>query len=248
MRNTVSHSRTRTDPDGLIPPHGGYRHLKTFQLTTLIYDITVLFCGKLIDPRSRTHDQMIQAARSGRQNIAEGSMDSGTSRKSEMKLTGIAKGSLVELKLDFEDFLRQRGLPMWPPDHPALLRLKAMRCSTLEEFRAWVADDVRRAAKEEKTTDGETQTHTDAHGLTQTGTAQANGVRVGQCQSVSSKDLPAVLAANGALTLLNLCIYLLDKQLKAQAAAFEKEGGFTERLYRRRSERRNQESNRRLPA
>lgn len=114
--------------------------------------------------RSRTHDQMIQAARSGRQNIAEGSMDSGTSRKSEMKLTGIAKGSLVELKLDFEDFLRQRGLPMWPPDHPALQRLKAMRCSTLEGFRAWVADDVRRAAKEEKTTDGETQTHTDAHG------------------------------------------------------------------------------------
>lgn len=70
-----------TDKDGLIPKHGGFRSLKTFQLAQLIYDITVRFCDKFVNPRSRTHDQMVQAARSGAQNIAEGSVDSATSKK-----------------------------------------------------------------------------------------------------------------------------------------------------------------------
>jgi four helix bundle suffix protein len=206
----------------------------------LIFDVTVRFCDKFINPRSRTHDQMVQAARSGRQNIAEGSVDSATSRKMEMKLTGVAKGSLEELRLDFEDFLRQRGLPQWEPNHPALVRFRARRCATLAEFRAWVADEVKRA---EKNTDRHGNTdgrgNTDGHGLTRTkkgGDEATGGVRESPCPSVSPKDLPAVLAANGALALLNLCIYLLDRQLKAQAAAFEKEGGFTERLYHRRRE------------
>jgi four helix bundle suffix protein len=231
-KNTDKHGLTRTE-EGLIPKHGGFRNLKTFQLSELIYDVTFLFCDKFVNPRSRTHDQMVQAARSGRQNIAEGSVDSATSRKMEMKLTGVAKGSLVELRLDFEDFLRQRGLPIWKPDHPALQRFKAQRCSTLDEFRAWVADEVRREEESR-----ERQRNTDGHGLAQTGEKASDGVGVSPCSSVSSKDLPAVLAANGALSLLNLCIYLLDRQLKAQAAAFEKDGGFTERLYGRRTARR----------
>lgn len=98
---------------------------------------------------------MVQAARSGRQNIAEGSVDSGTSGKMEMKLTGVAKGSLEELRLDYEDYLRQRGLTKWEADHPALARFKARRCATLEEFRAWVGEEVRRGKK--------TQTHMDRH-------------------------------------------------------------------------------------
>ena len=102
----------------LIPLHGGYRKLKTFQLGQLIYDVTVRFCDHYIEKRSRTHDQMVQAARSGVQNIAEGSQDSGTSKKIELKLTNIARGSLEELRLDYEDFLRQRELPQWPPEHP----------------------------------------------------------------------------------------------------------------------------------
>lgn len=133
--------------EGLIPKYGGFRSLKTFQLAEVIYDVTVRFYDKYINPRSRTHDQMVQAARSGRQNIAEGSVDSATSKKIELKLTGIAKGSLEELRLDYEDFLRQRDLPEWPPDHPALERFKARRCATLGEFRAWVADEVQRIEK-----------------------------------------------------------------------------------------------------
>jgi len=161
---------------------------------------------------------MVQAARSGTQNIAEGSVDSATSKKIELKLTGIAKGSLEELRLDYQDYLRQRSLPEWPPDHPALVRFKALRCSTLEEFRAWVAEEAKR--------------NTDVHrqALTDTNVKIGGGL----CPSVFS----SVCVANGALSLLNLCIYLLDRQLRVQAETFEKEGGFTERLYRIRSERR----------
>ena len=101
-----------TDPaEPLIPPHGGYRKLKSFQVAQLAYDVTVRFCDRYIDKRSRTHDQMVQAARSGVQNIAEGSQASGTSKKTELKLTSVARASLEELRLDYEDFLRQRQLP-----------------------------------------------------------------------------------------------------------------------------------------
>ena len=106
-----------TDPHktkiDLIPAHGGYRKLKSFQQAELVYDATVKFCDRFIDKRSRTHDQMVQAARSGRQNIAEGSQASGTSKKFELKLVGVARASLEELLLDYEDFLRQRGLALW---------------------------------------------------------------------------------------------------------------------------------------
>ena len=125
----------------LIPKHGGYRKLKSFQLGQLIYDITVRFCERYVDRRSRTRDQMVQAARSGVQNIAEGSQASGTSRKTELKLTNVARASLEELRLDYEDFLRQRGLPLLPPDHPALVRFKARRCAKVEEVRVWVEDE-----------------------------------------------------------------------------------------------------------
>src|SRR6476646_10069625 len=111
---------------GLIPPHGGYRELKSFQQAELVYDATVKFCDRLIDRRSRTHDQMVQAARSGRQNIAEGSQASGTSRKFELKLVSVARASLEELLLDYEDFLRQRGLPLWGKDHPTAVVIRRL--------------------------------------------------------------------------------------------------------------------------
>jgi four helix bundle suffix protein len=105
-------------PDGFIDPHGGFRNLKSYQMSEIIYDATVVFCDRWIGRRSRTHDQMVQAARSGKQNIAEGSMASGTSKKIELKLVGIARASLEELLLDYQDFLRQRNLPLWEKEHP----------------------------------------------------------------------------------------------------------------------------------
>src|SRR6059058_1647845 len=129
------------DKEPLIPKHGGYRKLKSFQISQLVYDVTVRFCDAYINKRSRTHDQMVQAARSGVQNIAEGSQASGTSKKTELKLTNVARASLEELRLDYEDFLRQRGLPLFSPEQPALVRFKARRCATVEDVRLWVEDE-----------------------------------------------------------------------------------------------------------
>ena len=101
-----------------LSPSGGYRKLRSFQVTTIIYDATVSFCDRFIAPRSRTVDQMVQAARSGRQNIAEGSRAAATSSQTELRLVNVARASLEELLLDFEDFLRQRRLPQWSKDDP----------------------------------------------------------------------------------------------------------------------------------
>ena len=109
----------------LIPKHGGYRKLRSFQCAQLVYDETVVFCNLYINKKSRTHDQMVQAARSGVQNIAEGSMASGTSKKIELKLTGIARASLEELLLDYEDYLRQNDLRQWTKDSPEALKVRA---------------------------------------------------------------------------------------------------------------------------
>jgi len=226
---------TGANDDRLIPKHGGYRNTKTFQLADLIYDITKLFCERYVDRRDRTHDQMVQSGRSGRQNIAEGSVDSATSKKMELKLTGTSKGSLVELRGDYRKFLQHRGLPEWPPDHPALERFKALRCASLEQFRLWVADEVERAKK----TPAE-------YGVDPAAPSRVRhpDPNAGACTGISPQDLPAVLAANGALSLLNLCIYLVDRQMKAQAKALEEEGGFTERIYHRRVQRRRERGNR----
>ena len=114
----MNKNQPHTNRTNLIPSHGGYRGLRSFQHAELVYDATVKFCDRFINKRSRTHDQMVQAARSGRQNIAEGSQASGTSKKTELKLVGVARASLEELLLDYEDFLRQRRLTLWNKNHP----------------------------------------------------------------------------------------------------------------------------------
>lgn len=217
------------EEDSLLPKHGGYRKLKTFQLAQLIYDLTVRFCDRYIDKRSRTHDQMVQAARSGVQNIAEGSQVSGTSKKMEMKLTNVARASLEELRLDYEDFLRQRGLELWEPDHPTLLRFKARRCSTVQEILDWAEEERKRAYGASGA--GQTRTSTESQKEPRKPSVPVGG-------SPAKPPPYSVLGANAALSLLNLCCHLLNRQLQAQAAAFEKEGGFTERLYKHRKKKR----------
>ncbi len=101
---------------GFIPPHGGYRKLLSYQKSELVYDITVRFCERFLERRDRTVDQMVQAARSGKQNIAEGSQASGTSTETEIKLTNVARASLEELLVDYEDYLRVRELRLWSKD------------------------------------------------------------------------------------------------------------------------------------
>lgn len=119
-------SPMKPSPDGFIPPHGGYQDLLVYQKSVVVYDATLRFCDRFVDKRSCTHDQMVQAARSGKQNILEGSEVSGTSKETEIKLTGVAKASLKELLEDYRDFMRNRGIEEWPPDHPYALRLRCL--------------------------------------------------------------------------------------------------------------------------
>jgi four helix bundle suffix protein len=133
-------------PDGFIPPHGGYARLLSYRKAEIIYDATVYFCDRFFDRRDRTRDQMVQAARSGKQNtiaaaplrVGEGSQASGTSKETEIKLTGVARASLEELLNDYRDFLRTRGLREWPRDHPHAQRLRRLNRqpdATYETFR-----------------------------------------------------------------------------------------------------------------
>lgn len=181
--------------DDLIPPHGGYRKLRSFLCAQLAYDATVVFCDRFVDKRSRTHDQMVQAARSGVQNIAEGSMASATSKKTELKLTGVARASLEELLLDYEDFLRQRGLRLWAKDSPEALA-------------------VRKRYQSDKSDKSDPS---DPYGV---------------------KTASAEVAANTLICLINQASFLLARQLEKLEQTFLNEGGFTERLYRQRQERR----------
>lgn len=179
--------------DRLIPPHGGYANLKSFQMAEIVYDGTVVFCDRFIERRSRTHDQMVQAARSGRQNIAEGSQSSGTSRKFELKLVGVARASLEELLLDYKDFLRQRGLPLWGKDHPqaqSVRKLAYAKDRSYKTYSSYIAES------------------------------------------------PPEVAANTLICLVHQTNFLLDQQLRQLEQQFLKEGGFTERLYRLRSQAR----------
>jgi four helix bundle suffix protein len=109
-----------------LRPSGGYRRLRSCQVAEIIYDGTVSFCDRFVNKRSRTHDQMVQAARSGRQNIAEGSRASATSSQTELRLVNVARASLDELLLDYEDFLRQRSLPQWGKDDPQARKVRAV--------------------------------------------------------------------------------------------------------------------------
>jgi len=129
--------------DGFIDPHGGFRNLKSYQMSEIVYDATVVFCDSWIGRRSRTHDQMVQAARSGKQNIAEGSMASGTSKKFELRLVGVARASLEELLLDYQDFLRQRNLMLWGKNHPKAKKIRSLayaRNRSYMTYRTYIED------------------------------------------------------------------------------------------------------------
>lgn len=178
----------------LIPAHGGYRNLKSYQMAEIAYDATVNFCDRLISKRSRTHDQMVQAARSGKQNIAEGSMASGTSRKTELKLVSVARASLEELLLDYQDYLRQNNLLLWGKDHPQAVAIRKLAYLTNKSYTTY--------------------------------------------KSYIENDQPEV-AANAIICIIYQAGYLLDQQLRQLEKQFLEEGGFTERLYRERSNARN---------
>jgi four helix bundle suffix protein len=126
------------EPAGFIPPHGNYRELLSYQKAEVVYDLTYRFCKRFLSKGDRTVDQMVQAARSGKQNIAEGSKAAGTSKETEVKLTNVARASLEELLVDYRDFLRVRDLRLWDKDskEARFVRRRGNRPhATYEDFR-----------------------------------------------------------------------------------------------------------------
>lgn len=131
MREAADTAVARLTPDGgrggeIVRTHGGFANLRAHEAAEIVYDATVVFCDRFIDRRSRTHDQMVQAARSGKQNIVEGSAAAGTSSKTELRLIGVARASFEELLADYRDFLRQRRLAQWSKDHPQTQEIRRL--------------------------------------------------------------------------------------------------------------------------
>ncbi|MEK7158987.1 MAG: four helix bundle suffix domain-containing protein [Patescibacteria group bacterium] len=119
-----------TNKSKIILPHGGYKNLMSYKNAVIVHDLTVMFTEKYIDRFSRTRDQMVQAARSGKQNIAEGSMASGTSKETEIKLVGVARASQEELLIDYQDFLRQHQLQLWGKDDLRVAEIRKLTYAT----------------------------------------------------------------------------------------------------------------------
>src|SRR3954471_11243695 len=131
----------KTEPEGFIPAHGGYEDLLAFRKARIVYDATVHFCQRYLEKRDRTFDQMVQAARSGKQNILEGSQASGTSKEAEIKLVNVARASLEELLEDYRDFLRTKNLRLWTKDSREALfvrRLGADPDASYETYRTYL--------------------------------------------------------------------------------------------------------------
>jgi four helix bundle suffix protein len=197
-----------SDRNSPLMPHGGYEKLRAYKVAEVVYDATVVFCDRFIDKRSRTHDQMVQAARSGVRNISEGSGAAATSKKTEIHLTNVARASLSdELLKDYRSFLIQRNLPVWDKDSPQAL---AMR----ERLKHDVAPDL----------PPEKEGHPRLTGL--------NGLT-----EFVAKAEP-VLAANAMLCAVNQTAYLLRRLMEQQTQEFVEQGGFTERLYEARTKAR----------
>ncbi|MBO7328963.1 MAG: four helix bundle suffix domain-containing protein [Lentisphaeria bacterium] len=190
----------------LISPHGGYCKLVTYKLGSLVYDATVAFCKQYINCKDRTFDQMVQAARSGVANIVEGSQASATSKKTELKLTNVAKASQEELLEDYRSFLRQRNLKTWEAQSAEAKVIREARPETLEQLRQVMASLVSELSDRSDKSDKNT--------------------------------IKQEVAANTMICLVNQETYLLGRQVARLANDFENEGGFTERLYKIRSEKR----------
>jgi four helix bundle suffix protein len=196
-----------------LRPSGGYRKTASFQTATLIYDATYWFCEKFLDARSRTVDQMVQAARSGRQNIAEGSRASATSSQTELRLVNVARASLEELLLDYEDYLRHRRLPQWLPDGPEASEVRAVP----RTFRKDPSDQ------------------TDLTDLSD------NERWALYARWLDHAD-PAI-RANATICLIHQANFLLDRQIAALEAAFVQDGGYSEQLATERLRHRKDQSN-----
>jgi four helix bundle suffix protein len=216
--------------EGFIPPHGGYHNLLSYRKAEIVYDATVFFCERYIDRFSRTRDQMVQAARSGKQNIVEGSMASGTSKESEIKLTNVARASLEELLADYRDFLRTGGLRLWD------------KGSREAVFVRGLGRQGQRQGHGTNGTSGTDETYEKPDVHTSHGSypshSSHNSPETYETYRPFIETRPPEVVANIIICLIHQANYLLDRQLAQLEKAFIKEGGLRERMTRTRLEAR----------
>jgi four helix bundle suffix protein len=206
--------------EGFIPPHGGYHNLLSYRKAEIVYDATVFFCERYIDRFSRTRDQMVQAARSGKQNIVEGSMASGTSKETEIKLTNVARASLEELLEDYRDFLRTGGLRLWDKGSREAVFVRGLGRSgygTNGTDRTSGTNEGRDFHRSQK-----------SHGSHESQNTQESY----ETYRPFLETRPPEIAANIIICLIHQANYLLDRQLAQLEKAFIKEGGLRERMTR----------------
>ena len=177
-----------------IPKHGGYKKLKSFQMAEIVFDFTFDFCKKYIRYGSRSRDQMEQAARSGKQNIGEGSQASAISPKTEIKLVDVARASLEELKIDYEDFLRVNNLKVWNKNDERSLAVRRI---------AYLPEKSYETYREHMTN---------------------RTYRTGENRTDKTDNEQAEVAGNYALCIINQTNYLLDQQLKSLTVGLENRG------------------------
>jgi len=188
--------------NNLIPPHGGYKNLEAYKMAVIIYDATLAFCNRHMTYKTnksyRTYDQMVQAARSGKQNIAEASLASATSKKTELKLIGVSRASFKELLEDLEDFLRQKGLRLWRKDSNEAQTIRRLAYNPNKSYMTY--------------------------------------------KPYIENKKPEI-AANTLICLIHQTSFLLDQLLRRLEKDFLEKGGFTERLYQKRKEKRDDRTN-----
>ncbi|MBK9138139.1 MAG: four helix bundle protein [Verrucomicrobia bacterium] len=207
MKTPPENPSTRSVPSARSPrkrlrPAGGYRSLASFQTATLIYDATYWFIEKFLDPRSRLADQMLMAARSGRQNIAEGSRFAATSSQTELRLVNVARSSLEELLLDYEDYLFHRHLPQWAPESQEALAVRAIG---------------QRLPRDQSDPPDPSDPQ-----------AARRALHARYARWLEHAE--AAPRANALICLIHQTNYLLDQQISALEQAFIEEGGYSEQL------------------
>ena len=218
-------------PETFIPEHGGYEDLISYQKAEIVYDATVVFCRRFMDRRDRTVGQMTQAARSGKQNIVEGSQASATSKEMELKLTNVARASQQELLEDFKDFLRTHGMRRWDKNSEEALYVRGVSRGEIIPAESRNGTNATDATNETGSADADHTSH---------GSHSSHKVTFETFRPFC-ETRPAETVANIIICLIHQTNYLLDQQIRQLEKAFLEEGGLRERMTAARLARRDEQ-------
>lgn len=200
-------------PEGFLPKRGHYKNLLSYQKSLMIYDCTYIFCERFFHKFNRTIDQMVQAARSGKQNIIEGSKAAITSTETELKLTNVARASLDELLEDYHDYLRVNKLGLWDKNSKEASYVRNLSSGKIQVPKSIIKNIE------------------NSHHLSE----------IHQVFISFIENKPAKTCANIMICLINQCNFLLDKQIKKQEEVFVKNGGLRETMFKARLDYRNKQ-------